>query len=83
MTWFATIVNYAWERSFSWPEIRRGVLIYGGIMLVVVAYGNIRLALFQPEAGTMRVHGVTAVDMRQNWSDLMRMAAEDGWDAMR
>jgi apolipoprotein N-acyltransferase len=83
MTWFATIVNYAWERSFSWPEIRRGVLIYTGIMLVVVAYGNIRLALFQPEAGTMRVHGVTAVDMRKNWGDLMRMAAEDGWDAMR
>jgi apolipoprotein N-acyltransferase len=83
VTWFATVVNYAWERSFSWTEIWRGVAIYAGIMLVVVAYGNIRLALFQPEAGTMRVHGVTAVDMRQNWGNLLGIASDQGWDAMR
>jgi apolipoprotein N-acyltransferase len=52
-------------------------------MLVVVAYGNIRLALFQPEGGMLRVHGVTAVDMRQNWGNLLGIASDQGWDAMR
>jgi len=83
MTWFASLFNYAWERSFSWPEIRRSVVVYAGVMLVVLAYGNIRLAFFQPEAGTMRIHGITAVDMRQNWPRLNRLAATDGWDVMR
>lgn len=64
VTWFAAIVSYAWERSFSWPEIRRGLVICAGIMLVVVTYGIICLAFFQPEVGTMRVRGVTEVDMR-------------------
>ena len=50
MTWLATVINYAWERSFAWPEIRRGVAIYLGVLLLVVAYGNIRLAFFQPDS---------------------------------
>jgi len=81
--WFPTVVNYAWERSFAWSEIRRGVAIFAGVMLVVLAYGNIRLAFFQPEAGTMRVHGITEVDMRENWVKLRGIAAEQGWQAMR
>jgi apolipoprotein N-acyltransferase len=82
MTWFAAIVNYAWERSFSWPEIRRGVIIYAGIMLAVLAYGNIRLAFFQPQADTMRVHGFTAVDGRQLKPELMQ-AQQESWRAYR
>lgn len=83
VSWFATVVNYAWERSFNWSEIRRVALVYGGVMLVVLAYGNIRLAFAQPAAGTMRVHGITAVDMRENWVGLLQVKAEQGWDAMR
>ena len=81
--WFPTVFNYAWERSFAWTEIRRGVAIFAGVMLVVLAYGNIRLAFFQPEAGTMRVHGITEVDMRENWVKLRAINAEQGWQAMR
>ena len=82
MTWFATIVNYAWERSFSWPKIRRGIAIYAGIMLAVMAYGNIRLAFFQPQPGTMRVHGFTAVDGRQLKPELMQ-AQQESWQSYR
>ena len=81
--WFPTVVNYAWERSFAWVEIRRGVAIFAGVMLVVMAYGNIRLAFFQPQAGTLRVHGITEVDMRENWVKLLNIKAEQGWQAMR
>ena len=60
--WFASVVNWAWERSFSWPDIRGGAAIYGSILLLVLAYGDIRLTFSVPEAGTVRVHGITAVD---------------------
>jgi apolipoprotein N-acyltransferase len=82
IAWFATIVNYAWERSFSWPEIRRGVVIYAGIVLAVMTYGNIRLAFFQPQAGTMRVHGFTAADGQQVKPELMQ-AQQESWEAYR
>jgi len=82
VTWFATVVNYAWERSFSWPEIWRGVTIYAGVMLAVMAYGNIRLAYFQPQAGTVRVHGFTAADGNQVKPELMQ-AQQESWQAYR
>jgi len=60
--WFGSVVNWAWERSFSWPEIRRGAAIFGGVLLLVLAYGNLRLTLLTPEPGTVRVHSFVAVD---------------------
>jgi apolipoprotein N-acyltransferase len=80
VNWFATVVNYAWERSFSWPQIRRGLAIFAAVMLVVLAYGDIRLALFQPEAGTVRVAGLTAVDFREKQSELFQTRGRD-WEA--
>jgi len=82
VNWFATVVNYAWERSFSWPEIRRGLAIFAGVMLVVMAYGSVRLAFLQPQAGTVRVAGLTAVDFRAEQSELFQTMNRD-WQAFR
>lgn len=82
VSWFATVVNYAWERSFSWPKIWRGLAIYAGVMLVVLAYGNVRLAFFQPQAGTVRVAGLTAVDFRAE-QDVLFQTRDTDWEAFR
>ena len=82
VSWLATVVNYAWERSFSWREIRRGLAIYAAVMLVVLAYGNVRLAFFQPQPGTVRVAGLTAVDFRKEQDVLFQTRATD-WEAFR
>ena len=58
--WFASTVNWAWERNFSWPEIRRGAAVYISILLIVLAFGTIRLRFNEPQAGTVRVHTLTA-----------------------
>jgi apolipoprotein N-acyltransferase len=47
-SWFASVVNWAWEQHFNWSQIRRGVAIYGAVLLLVVAYGGGRL-FFAPE----------------------------------
>jgi apolipoprotein N-acyltransferase len=82
VNWFAPVVNYAWERSFSWPQIRRGLAIFAAVMLVVLAYGDVRLAFFRPEAGTVRVAGLTAVDFRTEQDVLFQTRGTD-WQAFR
>jgi apolipoprotein N-acyltransferase len=59
-TWFASTLNWVWERKFSWPEIRRGAFIYAGFLLIVILFGTIRLRFFEPLAGTVRIHSVVA-----------------------
>jgi apolipoprotein N-acyltransferase len=62
MGWFASVVNWAWERSFDWPAIRRGAALYAGIILLVMVYGSARLVLSPVQVGTVRVAGLTALD---------------------
>ncbi|MHC4160085.1 MAG: nitrilase-related carbon-nitrogen hydrolase [Planctomycetota bacterium] len=83
VSWFASVVNWAWEHSSAWPEIRRGAAIYTGVLLVVMLYGSARLTFGPLVTGTVRVHGFTAVDMRKNWGELNRIIAQEGWQAMR
>ena len=80
VNWFATVVNYAWERSFSWSRIWRGLAIYAGVVLAVLVYGNVRLAFCQPQAGTVRVAGLTAVDFRKE-QDVLFQTRDTDWDA--
>jgi apolipoprotein N-acyltransferase len=79
--WFASTVNWAWERSFSWQEIRRGVAVYGTILILVLAFGSIRLRFFDPQAGTVRVHAFIPLEQDPETSiqplyDLVRTDTE-------
>jgi apolipoprotein N-acyltransferase len=82
VNWFATVVNYAWERSFSWPKIWRGLAIFASVMLLVLAYGNVRLAFSHPQPGTVRMAGLTAVDFRAEQEVLFQTRDTD-WEAFR
>jgi apolipoprotein N-acyltransferase len=83
VSWLGPVVNWAWEQDFTWPEIRRGAAVYAGLLLLVMLYGGARLAFAPPATGTVRMHGITAVDMRQNWSALNQVKEQEGWEAMR
>ncbi len=62
VSWFASVVNWAWERSFSWSAIRRGAAIYAGIMLLVIGYGSARLVFSPAHEDTVRVASLTVVE---------------------
>ncbi len=68
--WFASTVNWAWEQSFSWPSIQRGVLVYAAVVGLVLAYGGSRLVFAPRDSGTVRIASFTAVDNRRelSWS---------------
>jgi apolipoprotein N-acyltransferase len=57
VSWCGSVINWIWERSFVWAEVRRGLLIFAGIVGIVLLFGSLRLALGRPPAGTVRVHG--------------------------
>jgi apolipoprotein N-acyltransferase len=65
VNWFAPVVNWAWERSFDWPKIRRGLALYAGIMLLVMVYGSARLVFSPAQAGTVRVASLTVVEIEE------------------
>lgn len=82
IAWLAPIVNWAWERSFAWSAIRGGVAVYAGILLLVLGFGQARLAFSPPPADTVRVAGIVAVDYLEDLDALNQAMAED-WRAFR
>ena len=68
VSWFASTVNWIWEEGMAWQRIRRGLVIFGGVMLVVLLYGMIRLTYFQPQPGSVRIHAIVETDYtRYDW----------------
>ncbi len=59
LTWFAAVVNWAWERGFVWLNVRGGGLLYAAVLAVVLLGGGSRLALFPPQATLVRVAGLS------------------------
>ncbi len=80
--WLGSVVNWAWERQFALPEIKRGALIYIGLMLLVVTYGQARLWFAPTPAQTVRVAGINEVDWRANQPE-MNQAFSTDLDAFR
>jgi len=60
VAWGAGVVNWAWELGFSWPRVRRGVVIYAAVVSVVMLAGGARLATAPRKAPTVRVAGIVA-----------------------
>lgn len=82
IAWFASMLNFAWERSFEWQKVGRGVALFFLIMFGVLMYGNIRLVFPRQEFGTLRVHGLIAVDGREMLPAFKR-AQQESWDSYR
>ncbi len=60
MYWFASMANWAWERSFEPKQIGRGVAVYTTILALVLIYGNARLLFTTPDnPQTVRMAGIT------------------------
>lgn len=80
MSWFASVVNWAWERGFAWKPIRSGVLVYAAVLLAVVGFGAFRLLAAPEPAQRAPVAAFTAVELR--FPELMPLLESDP-DAFR
>lgn len=64
MAWFASIAAWAWAENFRWPRVARGTLLYAGILVLVLAFGLVRLATAAPPQTSVAVAGITAEPVR-------------------
>jgi apolipoprotein N-acyltransferase len=88
MGWFASTANWAWERRGRGGEPWRGLVLFGTVLALVLAFGFLRLNL-AAQSDTIRVAGITA-DPTRNMAEPMRQAPDaaasrvviqDHWDA--
>lgn len=59
VAWFGAVANWAWERGFAGPALRRGAVTYAVVLAAVLLYGGGRLALTRPSE-SVRVAGIIA-----------------------
>ena len=72
VSWLGPVVNWAWERSFSWPEIRRGVMIWAGVVALVLLFGGLRLSFSKSQPGLVQVHGL---NVKTDWDSKVSVIA--------
>ena len=59
VAWFASVVNWAWSRGVGAPGVKRGLLLYGSVLAIVLLAGGARLTFFPPQGETTRVATIT------------------------
>jgi apolipoprotein N-acyltransferase len=59
ITWFASVVNFAWDRGFVWESVRPAVLGYAIVFSGVMIAGAARLALSPSGGPTIRAVALT------------------------
>ncbi len=60
ITWFASLLNWAWEKRFSWEHTGKGIGFYLGMLLIVLLIGAGRLAFFAPEGPFVRIASIVS-----------------------
>jgi apolipoprotein N-acyltransferase len=84
VSWFASTVNWVWEEGLVWQRIRRGLAVFTSVMLIVLLYGMVRLTYFQPQPGTVRIHGIDEADYtRYEWDTKIWPLSESDPQAFR
>jgi apolipoprotein N-acyltransferase len=58
ISWFAAVVNWAWEHRFAWHTVRHGALLFAAVLSVVLLGGGGRLLLSPPASATVRIAGI-------------------------
>ncbi|MCD4673720.1 MAG: hypothetical protein K8R77_13735 [Anaerolineaceae bacterium] len=74
VSWFASVVSYIWGNGFQWMNIRRGVLIFTGVLALVFGYGFGRMALATSTPQEVLIGGFSLpedgfVSMMALWQD--------------
>lgn len=59
ITWFASIVNFAWERQFAWIRVHKIAILYLSTAFLVFMYGYGRLSVMDEATETVCIASVT------------------------
>jgi apolipoprotein N-acyltransferase len=50
ITWFASVVNWAWSKNFAWQKINKGAITFATIAAAIFLFGEIRINFSQTQS---------------------------------
>jgi apolipoprotein N-acyltransferase len=58
-SWFASVLNYAWENEFKWGQIKTVTLSFSVVLVVIILFGVLKTSsLINPEPETVKVAAI-------------------------
>ncbi len=58
-SWFAAVVNFAWEKGFKWGQIKAATATFGFALLAILLFGAVKTSsLMNPESDTVKVASI-------------------------
>ncbi len=76
ITWFASVINWLWERNFDFHGVRLQAGCVIGFYILTFLIGGLSFAAFSPNSSTVRISSVVATPKTEtllkdtNWDDL-------------
>jgi apolipoprotein N-acyltransferase len=61
-SWFASIINYSWEKKFNWVKIKKITLIFSSILIIILIFGAIKISsLISPKSDTVKIASLVLI----------------------
>jgi len=66
VSWFGSTINWYYENRTNVSSRRKSILIYGGVVLLVFVFGQIRINSFPDDAPTVKIAAISSDPGLQN-----------------
>lgn len=60
VVWFASVVNWVIENNFDKQKIRKSIMVYGSLFLVVIIYGTVRNSIADVSSNKVKVATISS-----------------------
>lgn len=58
-SWFASVINYAWEKGFNWGQIKTVTITFAFTLLVIILFGAVKTSsLMNPDSDTVKIAAI-------------------------
>jgi apolipoprotein N-acyltransferase len=57
-SWFASTINYLWERDFDWKKGRKPALAFTAVALAILVFGAVKISSGNPERDAVKVAAI-------------------------
>jgi len=58
-SWFASVINYAWEQGLDWGHIKTVTIAFALTLLAILLFGTVRTSsLMNPESATVKIAAI-------------------------
>ena len=72
MSWFASVVNMILENDFEFHKIRKVLILFTSIFILIMIYGGARISLLAPDGQTVRMAGITSKNTTADFISIRR-----------